>query len=282
MGWLEAVVLGIVQGLTEFLPVSSSAHLRITSAFFFGNDAGAAFTAVTQLGTETAVLIYFFSDIWRLLRAWFVGLARKDERGYDYKLAWYVILGSIPIGVLGLAFEDVIKGPARNLYLNATVLIVFALVLAAAEHYSRQRRGPDQLTLRDGIVMGCAQAMALIPGVSRSGGTISAGLFLGLERAVAVRFSFLLALPAVFASGLTQIPDILEPSAADVQGSLVVVPSIPQMIVATVIAFVLGYASIAWLLRFVENHTIYVFVWYRVLLGLAVLLAVSNGVVPAT
>jgi len=146
MGWLEAVVLGIVQGLTEFLPVSSSAHLRITSAFFFGNDAGAAFTAVTQLGTETAVLIYFFSDIWRLLRAWFVGLARKDERGYDYKLAWYVILGSIPIGVLGLAFEDVIKGPARNLYLNATVLIVFALVLAAAERYSRQRRGPDQDT----------------------------------------------------------------------------------------------------------------------------------------
>jgi undecaprenyl-diphosphatase len=193
-----------------------------------------------------------------------------------------VILGSIPIGVLGLAFESAIKGPARNLYLNGTVLVVFGLVLAAAERYGRQRRGPDQLTLRDGLVMGCAQAMALIPGVSRSGGTISAGLFLGLERAVAVRFSFLLALPAVFASGLTQIPDILDPGAADVQGSLVVVPSIPQMIVATLVAFALGYASIAWLLRFVENHTIYVFVWYRVILGLIVLLAVSNGVVPAT
>ncbi|MEJ2859551.1 undecaprenyl-diphosphate phosphatase [Actinomycetospora flava] len=281
MGWLEAVVLGIVQGLTEFLPVSSSAHLRITSAFFFGNDAGAAFTAVTQLGTETAVLIYFFSDIWRLLKAWFVGLARREERGYDYKLAWYVILGSIPIGVIGLLFEDAIKGPARNLYLNGAVLVIFALVLALAERYGTQRRGSDQLTLRDGLVMGCAQAMALIPGVSRSGGTITAGLFLGLERAVAVRFSFLLALPAVFASGLTQIPDILDPTASDVQGAVVVFPSIAQMVVATLIAFVLGYASIAWLLRFVENHTIYVFVWYRVLLGLIVLLAVSNGIVPA-
>lgn len=281
MGWFEAVVLGIVQGVTEFLPVSSSAHLRIVSAFFWGNDAGAAFTAVTQLGTETAVLIYFFADIWRLLRAWFVGLARRDERGYDYRLAWYVILGSLPIGVLGLAFEDAIKGPARNLYLNGAVLVIFALVLAAAERYGPQRRGADQLTLRDGIVMGCAQAMALIPGVSRSGGTISAGLFLGLERAVAVRFSFLLALPAVFASGLSQIPDILDPSASDAQGGVVVLPTVAQMVVATLIAFVLGYASIAWLLRFVENHTIYVFVWYRVLLGLMVLLAVTGGVVPA-
>lgn len=275
MTWVEALVLGLVQGLTEFLPVSSSAHLRITSAFFFGNDAGAAFTAVTQLGTETAVLIYFFGDIWRLLRAWFTGLFDRDARDHDYRLAWYVILGSIPIGILGLLLEDAIKGPARNLYLNATVLIVFGLVLAAAERYGPQRRGQDQLTLRDGLVMGCAQAMALIPGVSRSGGTITAGLFLGLSRPVAVRFSFLLALPAVFASGLTQLPDVLDRTGAGVQ------PSIAQMVVATVIAFGVGYASIAWLLRFVENHTIYVFVWYRVLLGLLVLLAVSSGVVAA-
>ncbi len=277
MSWLEAIVLGLVQGLTEFLPISSSAHLRITSAFFFGNDAGSAFTAVSQLGTETAVLIYFWSDIWRLLRAWFAGLRDRGARTYDYRLAWYVILGSIPIGVIGLLFQDAIDGPARNLYLNATVLIVFALVLAAAERYGPQRRGPEQLTLRDGLLMGLAQCLALIPGVSRSGGTISAGLLLGLTRPVAVRFSFLLALPAVLASGLYKLKDVTEPVGPGQVGA-----SVAQIVVATVIAFGVGYATIAWLLRYVENNTIYVFVWYRVLLGLLVLVAVSSGVVAAT
>ena len=277
MSWLEAIVLGLVQGLTEFLPISSSAHLRITSAFFFGNDAGSAFTAVSQLGTETAVLIYFWSDIWRLLSAWFAGLRDRGARSYDYRLAWYVILGSIPIGVIGLLFQDAIDGPARNLYLNATVLIVFALVLAAAERYGRQRRGPEQLTLRDGLLMGLAQCLALVPGVSRSGGTSSAGLFLGLTRPVAVRFSFLLALPAVLASGIYKLKDVTEPVGPGQVGA-----SVAQIVVATVIAFGVGYATIAWLLRYVENNTIYVFVWYRVLLGLLVLLAVSSGVVAAT
>jgi undecaprenyl-diphosphatase len=273
LSWLEAIVLGLVQGLTEFLPISSSAHLRITSAFFFGNDAGSAFTAVSQLGTETAVLIYFWSDIWRLLSAWFAGLRDRGARTYDYRLAWYVILGSIPIGVIGLLFQDAIDGPARNLYLNATVLIVFALVLAAAERYGRQRRGPEQLTLRDGLLMGLAQCLALVPGVSRSGGTISAGLFLGLTRPVAVRFSFLLALPAVLASGIYKLKDVTEPVGPGQVGA-----SVAQIAVATVIAFGVGYATIAWLLRYVENNTIYVFVWYRVLLGLLVLLALSSGV----
>jgi len=277
LSWLEAIVLGLVQGLTEFLPISSSAHLRITSAFFFGNDAGSAFTAVSQLGTETAVLIYFWSDIWRLLSAWFAGLRDRGARTYDYRLAWYVILGSIPIGVIGLLFQDAIDGPARNLYLNATVLIVFALVLAAAERYGRQRRGPEQLTLRDGLLMGLAQCLALVPGVSRSGGTISAGLFLGLTRPVAVRFSFLLALPAVLASGIYKLKDVTEPVGPGQVGA-----SVAQIAVATVIAFGVGYATIAWLLRYVENNTIYVFVWYRVLLGLLVLLALSSGVVAAT
>jgi undecaprenyl-diphosphatase len=277
MSWLEAIVLGLVQGLTEFLPISSSAHLRITSAFFFGNDAGSAFTAVSQLGTETAVLIYFWSDIWRLLSAWFAGLRDRGARSYDYRLAWYVILGSIPIGVIGLLFQDAIDGPARNLYLNATVLIVFALVLAAAERYGRQRRGPEQLTLRDGLLMGLAQCLALVPGVSRSGGTISAGLFLGLTRPVAVRFSFLLALPAVLASGIYKLKDVTEPVGPGQVGA-----SVAQIVVATVIAFGVGYATIAWLLRYVENNTIYVFVWYRVLLGLLVLGALSTGLVAAT
>lgn len=277
MSWLEAVVLGLVQGLTEFLPISSSAHLRITSAFFFGHDAGAAFTAVSQLGTETAVLIYFWNDIWRLVTAWFRGLRDRDARDYDYRLAWYVIVGSIPIGVAGLLFKDAIEGPARNLYLNATVLILFALVLAAAERYGAQRRGPDQLTMRDGVLMGLAQMLALIPGVSRSGGTTSAGLFLGLTRPVAVRFSFLLALPAVLASGLYSLKDVGEPV---VPGQ--VASSTGQILVATLIAFGVGYATIAGLLRYVQNHTIYVFVWYRVLLGLVVLLAVTSGAVAAT
>jgi undecaprenyl-diphosphatase len=276
MSWLEAVVLGLVQGLTEFLPISSSAHLRFTSAFFFGHDAGAAFTAVSQLGTETAVLIYFWSDIWRLLRAWVAGLRRPDDRGHDYRLAWYVIIGSIPIGVAGLLFKAAIEGPARNLALNAIVLIVFALVLALAERYGPQRRGPEQLTLRDGVLMGLAQCLALVPGVSRSGGTISAGLALGLTRVTAVRFSFLLALPAVLASGLYELTSLGDPVAPGQ-----VVASAPQIAVATVIAFAVGYAAIAWLLRFVERHTIYVFVWYRVLLGLVVLVAVSAGLVAA-
>lgn len=276
MSWLEAIVLGLVQGLTEFLPISSSAHLRITSALFFGNDAGAAFTAVSQLGTETAVLIYFWGDIRRLVTAFWWGLRDRRARTYDYRLAGYVIVGSIPIGVFGLLFQSAIEGPARNLYLNATVLIVFALVLAAAERYSVQRRGPEQLTMRDGVLMGLAQCLALVPGVSRSGGTISAGLLLGLTRPVAVRFSFLLALPAVLASGLYSLKDVAGPVAPGQ-----VAASGAQIAVATVIAFGVGYATIAWLLRFVENHTIYAFVWYRVVLGLFVLVAVSGGLVAA-
>lgn len=277
MSWLESVVLGLVQGLTEFLPVSSSAHLRFTSAFFFGHDAGAAFTAVSQLGTETAVLLYFWPDIKRLVLAWVRGLRDRNARDYDYKLAWYVGIGSLPIGVAGLLFQDLIDGPARNLALNASVLVLFGLVLAAAERYGRQRRGADQLTLRDGVLMGLGQMMALIPGVSRSGATTTAGLALGLKRAVAVRFSFLLALPAVFASGIYKLKDIGEPPLPGQVSS-----SWGQIVLATLIAFGVGYASIAWLLRYVENHTIYVFVWYRVLLGLVVLLAVMAGVVPAT
>ena len=276
MSWLEAIVLGLVQGLTEFLPISSSGHLRITSAVFFGNDAGAAFTAVTQLGTEAAILIYFWPDIWRLLTAWVAGLRDRRARGLDYRLAWYVIIGTLPISILGVLFKSAIEGPARNLYLIGTSLIVFGVVLGLAERYGRQRRPVEDLTLRDGVLMGCAQALALLPGVSRSGATVSAGLFLGLQRPAAVRFSFLLAIPAVTAAGLFSLPDIADTSGPGAQ------PSALQMIVATLVAFAVGYATVAWLLRYVENHTVYVFVWYRVILGLLVLLAVTGGLVPAT
>jgi undecaprenyl-diphosphatase len=271
--WLEVIVLGLVQGLTEFLPISSSAHLRITSEVFFGRDAGAAFTAVTQLGTEAAVVVYFAKDIGRLVGVWFRGFRVPMVRiTDDYKIAWLVIIGTIPIAVLGLLFEDSIQTVARNLYLIATTLIVFGLLLGLAEKVGRQRTELRQITPRDGIVLGFAQAMALIPGVSRSGGTITAGLFLGMTRPAIVRYSFLLAIPSVFAAGLFQIPDVFAGDG----------PSPLQMIVATVIAFGVGYASIAWLLRYVERNSIYVFVWYRVGLGVLLLVGLSAGWISAT
>ncbi|WP_320069877.1 undecaprenyl-diphosphate phosphatase [Micromonospora sp. RTGN7] len=278
MTWIEAIVLGIVQGLTEFLPVSSSGHLRITSAIFFDRDAGASFTAVTQLGTEAAVLIYFAKDIWRIARTWVVGLFDRSVRSsLDYRMGWYVIVGSIPIGLLGFLFKDAIRDTARNLWVVATTLIVFAFVLAFAEYWGRQTRTLKDFRMRDGIVMGFAQAMALIPGVSRSGGTLTAGLLLNLTRETAARYSFLLAIPAVVMSGVFSVPDVLEPSAPGTSA-----PSGAQMVVATLIAFVIGYAAIAWLLRYVAHHTLYVFVLYRVALGTLVLALLMTGSLSAT
>ncbi|HXV92881.1 MAG TPA: undecaprenyl-diphosphate phosphatase [Pseudonocardia sp.] len=273
MTWVEVLVLGLVQGLTEFLPISSSAHLRITSEVFFGRDAGAAFTAVTQLGTEAAVLLYFARDIGHLVRTWFRGFRDPVVRTTpDYRLAWLVIIGTIPIAVLGVLFESQIQTVARNLWLIATTLIVFGLLLGLAEMVGRQKAELEQMKVSDGIVLGFAQAMALIPGVSRSGGTITAGLFLGFTRTAAVRYSFLLAIPAVVASGIFQIPDVFAGGG----------PSVAQMIVATLIAFGVGYAAIAWLLRYVERHSVYLFVWYRVALGLVLFVALGAGWISAT
>ncbi|WP_345496517.1 undecaprenyl-diphosphate phosphatase [Nocardia callitridis] len=276
MTWVQALVLGLVQGLTEFLPVSSSGHLRIVSAVFFGDDAGASFTAVTQLGTEAAVLVYFAKDIVRIIAAWFRGIADKAKRGLDYRIGWYVIIATIPVGVLGFAFKDQIRTGARNLWLVSTMLIVFALVIAAAEYYGRKARPIEQLTTRDGLIMGFAQCLSLIPGVSRSGATSSAGLFVGLERAAAVRFSFLLAIPAVTASGLFSLPDAFEPAGEGLNASG------PQLLVATIVAFVVGYASVAWLLQFVSKHSLNWFVGYRIVLGLVVMGLLAGGVVSAT
>jgi undecaprenyl-diphosphatase len=275
VSWIETIVLGIVQGLTEFLPISSSAHLRITSAIFFEQDAGASFTAVTQLGTEAAVLVYFAKDIWRIIRTWLVGIWDSSVRSsLDYRMGWYVIIGSIPIGVFGVLFKDQIRTAARNLWLVSIVLIVFAFVLAFAEFWGRQTRTIKDFNMRDGVVMGFAQAMALVPGVSRSGGTLTAGLFLTLTREAAARYSFLLAIPAVVMSGVFSIPDVFDKSGH--------APSGAQMVVATVIAFALGYASIAWLLRYVAHHTLYVFVLYRVALGSLVLALLMTGTIAAT
>ncbi|MFI5835644.1 undecaprenyl-diphosphate phosphatase [Micromonospora sp. NPDC051300] len=278
MTWVEAIVLGIVQGLTEFLPVSSSGHLRITSAIFFGRDAGASFTAVTQLGTEAAVLIYFFKDIWRIVRTWCLGLVDRSVRSsLDYRMGWYVIVGTIPIGILGLLFKDQIRTAGRNLYLISFTLIFFALVLAFAEYFGRQTRTLENFRMRDGVAMGLGQAMALIPGVSRSGGTLTVGLFLNLTRETAARYSFLLAIPAVVISGVFSLPDVFEPSAPGTAA-----PSVAQMVVATVIAFAIGYAAIAWLLRYVAHHTLYLFVLYRVALGTLVLCLLLTGTISAT
>ncbi|MEU7631327.1 undecaprenyl-diphosphate phosphatase [Nocardia sp. NPDC049220] len=276
MTWVQALVLGLVQGLTEFLPISSSAHLRIVSAVFFGGDAGASFTAVTQLGTEAAVLVYFAKDIGRIVRAWFRGLADKARRGLDYQIGWYVIIATIPIGVLGFLFKDQIRTGARNLWLVSFMLIAFALVIAVGEYYGRKERPLEQLTTRDGLVMGFAQCLALVPGVSRSGATSTAGLFLGLEREAAVRFSFLLAIPAVTASGLFSLPDAFEPAGEGLNASG------PQLLVATLLAFVVGYASVAWLLRFVARHSLDWFVGYRIVLGLTIMGLLAGGVVSAT
>jgi undecaprenyl-diphosphatase len=276
MTWLQAIVLGAVQGLTEFLPISSSGHLRIVSSVFFGDDAGASFTAVSQLGTEAAVLLFFWRDIVRIVKAWFIGLRDRTQRTLDYRLGWYVIIATIPIGVLGFLFKDQIRTGARNLWLIATMLIVFAIVIAVAEYVGTKRRPIEKITTRDGLVMGLSQCLALIPGVSRSGATTSAGLFMGLEREAAVRFSFLLAIPAVTASGLFSLPDAFAPAGEGLNASG------PQLVVATLVAFGLGYASIAWLLKFVANHSLYWFVGYRIVLGVGVMALLATGVVSAT
>ncbi|HEY7052150.1 MAG TPA: undecaprenyl-diphosphate phosphatase [Mycobacterium sp.] len=276
MSWTQVVVLAVLQGLTEFLPVSSSGHLAIASRVFFADDAGASFTAVIQIGTELAVLLYFARDIGRILKAWFNGLFVRAHRGLDYWMGWYVIIGTIPIGVLGLVFKDEIRTGARNLWVVATALIVFSAVIAAAEYFGQQTRHAEELNWRDSVVVGLAQCLALIPGVSRSGATISAGLFRGLDRELAARFGFLLAIPAVFASGLFSLPDAFHPVAEGMSASGA------QLLVATAIAFVIGFLAVAWFLRFLVRHSMYWFVGYRVIIGVVVLILLSTKVVAAT
>ena len=275
MGWIEAIVLGIVQGLTEFLPVSSSAHVSIFGQLLFdGRDPGAAFTAVTQLGTETAVLVYFWRDIVRILTQWFGSLTgRVDRSDPDARMGWLVILGSIPIIVLGLLFESLIDTTFRSLWVTVTMLAGVAVVLYFADKLGeRNTRTLDKLTWGHGIIFGFAQAAALIPGVSRSGGTISAGLFMGYNREAATRYSFLLAIPAVFGSGLYKLKDIGDAGNAVVWG---------PTIAATIIAFFVGYAVIAWLIKFISTHTFRGFVYYRLGLAAVVAALLLTGVLQA-
>ncbi len=268
MGWLEALVLGIVQGLTEFLPISSSAHQSIVGQFFGRQDVGAAFTAVTQLGTEAAVILYFRHDIALIVRRWCGSLAGRVPRDDpEARMGWLVILGSVPIVVLGLLFQDQIESTFRDLRIIAIALVVFSLILFWADRVGSTRRELPDLTVKHGLVFGFAQAMALIPGVSRSGGTITAGRFLGYSRSAAADYSFLLAVPAVLGSGFFQAYESLD-------GGVAWGPTI----LATVIAFCVGFAVIAWLLRYLAHGSFTPFVVYRVVLGLLLLALVGTGV----
>ena len=272
MGWFEAVVLGVVQGLTEFLPISSSAHLRIVGEVFGWDDPGAAFTAITQIGTEAAVLLYFRREIGRIIVAWLGSLAGRRKGDPDARMGWLIIVGSIPIVVLGLLFQDDIETTLRDLRIVAAALVLFSLILFWADRVGAKKRELHQLTVGHGIAFGFAQAMALIPGVSRSGGTITMGLFLGYSRSAAARYSFLLAVPAVLGSGFFQAYEALT---GDVEGRGV---SWGPTILATVIAFGVGLTVIAWLLRYLDRGSFTPFVVYRIVVGLLILGLVLGGV----
>jgi len=271
--FLQALVLGTLQGLTEFLPVSSSAHLRILPELFGWGDPGAAFTAVIQIGTELAVLVYFRKDIWRIARTWVLSLFKAEYRGHlDARVGWFIIIGSLPIVVLGVFFKDTIESEFRNLWLIAAMLVSMGLVLGVTDKVGGTEKKIKQLSVRDAVLMGLAQAMALVPGVSRSGATLSMGRLLGYDREAVTRYAFLLAIPAVIGAGIFEVKEI--PNGDNAYGW-------PPTILATVVSFVVGYAAIAWLLRYVSTHTYTPFVIYRVLLGGAVLALLGAGVLTA-
>lgn len=270
LGWLQAIILGIAQGLTEFLPISSSAHTLIISKIAGWPDPGAAFTAVTQIGTELAVLIYFWKDIKEIFVAWLKSLSSKAARKEpNAKLGWYIILGSLPIGILGIAFKDQIQTTARNLYLVAMSLIVMGLLLGLFDRIARHIKDADELKSKHAVLFGIGQALALIPGVSRSGATITVGLAMGFKREFAARYSFLLALPAVFASGLLETKEISNDTFVNW----------PATILATVVAFAVGYAVISTLMNYLKTKSFKPFVYYRVSLGILVLILLQTGVI---
>ncbi|MGW7680899.1 undecaprenyl-diphosphate phosphatase [Kribbella sp. NPDC054772] len=271
----DSLVLGVVEGLTEFLPVSSTGHLTIVSKMLglsIDDPAVTGYTAVIQVGAIAAVVLYFWSDIRRIVVAWVRGLANRDERtDFDYKMGWYVIVGSVPIGVVGFLAKDIISGPLRSLWWVAAGLIVWSLVMVLAERFGKRTRPLTRIRMLDSVVMGVVQCVALIPGVSRSGATISAGLFLDLDRVAATRIAFLLGIPALVGAGLYELKDALSGGTGAA-----------ALVIGTVVSFAVAYASVAWLLRFVAKHSIEVFAFYRVLLGTALLVVLTSGVVSAT
>jgi undecaprenyl-diphosphatase len=272
---LEAIILGVVEGLTEFLPVSSTGHLTIAEKVLglpIDDDSITAFTAVIQVGAIAAVVVYFWRDITRIAAAWFRGLIKPEYRGeLDHRMGWYVIVGSLPIVIIGFLARDLISGPLRNLWWVAGALIGWSAVMVLAERLGSQQRPLARITFTDALVMGLVQSFALIPGISRSGATISAGLLRGLDRVAATRIAFLLGIPALVGAGVYELKDALN-------GGVGLVPTL----VGTVISFVVAYASVAWLMRFVQKHSIEVFAVYRVVLGGLLIVLLATGTMSAT
>ena len=272
MSWLEAVLLGILQGLTEFLPISSSAHLAIFPQLFGSADPGASFTAVTQIGTELAVIWYFRHDIWRIASTWLRSLVQPALRGQlDARMGWYIIIGTLPIAIAGVLLEDTIQTSFRNLWVIAVNMILFGIVLGVFDRIASHVRPIESLNVRHAVWYGAAQMLALVPGVSRSAATITKGLALNYTREAATRYAFLLAIPAVVASAIFQIPDV----------SASAEPGMAKTIAATVVAFFVGYLVIAWLLRYLRTHSYLPFVIYRIAVGVLVLVLLWAGVLDA-
>ncbi|RFA07598.1 undecaprenyl-diphosphatase [Subtercola boreus] len=278
MNILYALILGIVEGLTEFLPVSSTGHLTVVEKLLglsIDDPGVTAFTAIIQFGAIVAVILYFRSDIGRLAAAWWRGLFDSgSRRNPDYRFAWYVIAGSLPIGIVGFAAKDLVSGALRNLWVVVAGLILWSIVMFVAERVGRRSRPEESLTLKDALIIGLFQCVALVPGVSRSGATISAGLLRNLDRVAATRLSFFLAIPALIGAGVYEGASQASAVSATVGWASVAV--------GTVVSFIVGYASIAWLLKLVARHPITVFIWYRVALGVVLAALLATGVLAAT
>jgi undecaprenyl-diphosphatase len=275
MNYIDALVLGIVEGLTEFLPVSSTGHLTITEKLLglpIDSDSVTAFTAVIQMGAIFAVIVYFAKDIRDIAWGWLRGLVKPEYRGtLDHRMGWYVIVGSIPIGIVGFLGKDIISGPLRSLWWVAGALLAWSVVMVLAERLARQDRNLQALRLRDVLIIGAAQCIALVPGVSRSGATISVGLLAGLDRVAATKLSFYLSIPALLAAGLYELKDVV--------GSDI---GIGETVVGTLVSFVVAYGAVAWLLKFVAGHSIVAFVPYRIILGAVLVAVLATGALSAT
>lgn len=278
MNWLHAIIFGVVEGITEFLPISSTGHLTIAEkllGYQIDDPAITAFTAIIQIGAIGAAIVYFWSDIRRVALAWLAGLTSQSARKHsDYKYGWAIIIGSVPIAIVGLLFQDTIETTLRSLWWVAGGLIVWSFVLLYADKAAKQQRGEQTTTWRDALMIGVVQCFALIPGVSRSGATISAGLLSGFDRVTATRLSFFLGIPALVAAGILQtVKEFSNISAHGVGWG--------PTILATFVAFVVGYLAIAWLIKFVAHNSFTNFVYYRIVLGVGILVLVTTGVITA-
>ena len=270
----QGIFLGFVQGATEFLPISSTAHLKAVPVALGWGDPGSAFSAVIQLGSIVAVLWYFWGDLTRVLTGAYIAIRRKDYQDTDFRIALGIAIGTLPIVVLGLllkiVFEEFYENAVRGMAVIAVVSIVMGILLGLSEMKGSRQRNLDKLTMGDGILMGCAQALALVPGASRSGSTLTAGLFMGLERETAARFSFLLGIPAITLAGLISLKDLVE---VGVESSQII-----TLVASVISSGVFSYLAIAWLVEFLKTKSTWVFVWYRVIFGIAILAGLYFGV----